>query len=70
MRGGGGTDWVNAEEVVVVTECNGVCVCVCVCVYITVGIYMCVQAEHEQRSDAIFMICMGLKQNKKTANKT
>ena len=32
MRGGGGTDWVNAEEVVVVTECNGVCVCVCVCV--------------------------------------
>lgn len=29
MRGGwGGTDWVNAEEVVVVTECNGVCLCV------------------------------------------
>lgn len=26
--GWGGTDWVNAEEVVVVTECNGVCVCV------------------------------------------
>ena len=32
----GGRDWVNAEEVVVVTECNGVCMCV----RIKVGIYM------------------------------
>ena len=41
MRGGGGTDWVNAEEVVVVTECNGVCVCVCVCVYYSWDLHVC-----------------------------
>ena len=54
MRGGGGTDWVNAEEVVVVTECNGVCVCVCVCVCILQLGFTCVFRQNMSRGVMLY----------------